>query len=92
MGNNNQNRMVDISNISKFNAYRTVADDFVAAEEIMKNKKLAYGEPAVVPFYYPNKDDENRLVKLMFGIGSIDGNVEIFSNFLYYVNSDINNG
>lgn len=71
---------LDISNINKYNAYRQVADDYTAAVEFMKSKKLAYGEPAVVPFYYPNKDDANKVVKLMLGIGSLDDNVEIFAN------------
>ena len=71
---------LDIGNFNKYNAYRLVADDYTAAVDIMKSKKLGFGEPAVVPFYYPDKNDENRKIRLMLGLGSIDGNIEIFVN------------
>lgn len=62
-----------ISNLFKFNAYREVANDASTAKNILSNKKLAYGEVGIVPYYYPNQDDPNKHTYMMLGIGWLNG-------------------
>lgn len=67
------------SNLTKYDAYRHIADNYDDAVRILKEKHLALGEPAVVSFYYPDKDDDNRQIMTMLGIGSMNGETETIS-------------
>ena len=67
------------SNLTKYDAYRHIADNYDDAVRILKEKHLALGEPAVVSFYYPSKDDDNRQIMTMLGIGSMNGETETIS-------------
>ena len=67
-------------NLNKVKAYKRVAKNYYAAVGILNEKKLAFGEPAVVPFYYPDESDLDRKIKLAVGYGSINGGVEIMTN------------
>jgi hypothetical protein len=67
-------------NLNKVKAYKKVAKNYYAAVGILNEKKLAFGEPAVVPFYYPDESDLDRKIKLAVGYGSINGGVEVLSN------------
>ena len=63
----------------KFSSYKTAVNSFDEAVEIIKNKNLVLGEPAVVPYYVV--EDESRTIELVFGIGSIDrDNPFVFSS------------
>ena len=64
----------------KMNAYMKVQYDIEAAKLVMYSKKLAFGEQAYVPFYYPNADAEEREEAILIGYGGMDGNVYLFSN------------
>lgn len=68
-----------MANIEKFNAYKKIAKSYFDAVDILDNKPLVLGEPAVVPYWDPSEDSENRVIKLLMGVGSIDGNVEIIN-------------
>lgn len=72
-----------MADITKFNAYKYVAKSYFDAVDILNNKPLVLGEPAVVPFYYPREDDPDRIIKLLMGVGSINGQVEILNNINY---------
>ena len=67
-------------NLNKVKAYKRVAKNYYAAVGILNEKKLAFGEPAVVPFYYPDESDLDRKIKLAVGYGSINGGVEVITN------------
>ena len=73
-------------NLNKYTAYRNIAENYDAAVQMMLNKPLVLGESAVVPFYYGEGDSRN--VRLLFGIGSLNGSVEIINWLL----SDSSNG
>lgn len=82
---NNVNDPIHLGHtLNKVKAYKKVTKNYYDAVSVLNSKKLAFGEPAVVPFYYPDESDLDRVVKLAVGYGSINGGVEIFSN--------INNG
>ena len=68
-----------MSNISKFNAYKKIAKSYFDAVDILDSKPLVLGEPAVVPYWDPSEDDENRVIRLLMGVGSIDGKVDIIN-------------
>jgi hypothetical protein len=68
------------NDLNKVKAYKRVAKNYYEAVGILNDKKLAFGEPAVVPFYYPDKSDLDRVIRLAVGYGSINGGVEILSN------------
>jgi len=72
-----------MSNITKFNAYKRIAKNYFDAVDILNERPLVLGEPACVPFYYPCDDDPDRIIKLLMGVGSINGQVEILSNLKY---------
>lgn len=67
------------NNLNKAAAYKKIERDFYAAVEILNNRNLAFGEPAVVPYYHPNADYEDREIRLAIGYGSLNGEVEIVS-------------
>ena len=69
-----------MANIDKFNAYKKIAKNYFDAANILSNKPLVLGEPAVVPYYSPSEDDEDRVIKLLMGVGSINGAVEIINS------------
>ena len=68
-----------MANITKFNAYKKIAKSYFDAVDILENRPLVLGEPAVVPYWDPSEDDENRVIKLLMGVGSIDGQIEIIN-------------
>lgn len=72
--------MSGCNNLNKVKAYKKVAKNYYEAVDILNRKKLAFGEPAVVSFYYPDESDLDRVIKLAIGYGSINGGVEILSN------------
>ena len=63
-------------NQNKFNAYKYIAPNYETAVQHLINKGLVLGEPAVVPYY---KNEATKSTRLLFGIGSINGTVEIFN-------------
>ena len=79
-----------MSNITKFNAYKRIAKNYLDAVNILNERPLVLGEPAVVPFYYPSEDDPDRIIKLVIGVGSINGQIEILSNINYDSSTRIN--
>lgn len=66
-----------MGNINKYNAYKNIAPSYDAAVEILNNKGLVLGEPAVVTYYSEDSSEGEKEVKLLLGIGSIGGKVEI---------------
>lgn len=68
-----------MSNITKFNAYKRIAKSYFDALDILNERPLVLGEPACVPYYYPSEDDPGRIIKLLMGVGSINGQVEIIN-------------
>lgn len=68
------------NNLNKAKAYKKVAKNYYDAVGILNSKKLAFGEPAVVPFYHPDESDLDRQIRLAIGYGSINGGVEIMTN------------
>ncbi len=69
-----------MANINKFNAYKRIAKSFFDAVKILNERPLVLGEPAVVPFYYPDESDLDRQIRLAIGYGSINGGVEVMTN------------
>ena len=67
------------NNLNKVKAYKKVAKNYYDAVGILNSKKLAFGEPAVVPFYHPDESDLDRQIRLAIGYGSINGDVEIMT-------------
>ena len=65
------------TNLNKAKAYKKVVGSFDEAVDILNSKKLAFGEPAVVPFYYP---EDSSSIRLAIGYGSLNGGVEIVSS------------
>jgi len=65
-----------MSNQNKFNAYKYIAPDYETAVQHLINKGLVLGEPAVIPYY---ENEATKSARLLFGIGSINGAVEIFN-------------
>ena len=65
-------------NITKFNAYKKVLNNYQEAIDKLNERPLAFGEPAVVAYYYPSVDDENKVIKLLLGVGSINGEIALF--------------
>ena len=61
----------DLRNL-KFNAYREVAYDRAAAVQEIKDRKLAFGEPACVVYSYPDGGNPEKQMMLL-GVGGIDG-------------------
>lgn len=68
------------NNLNKVKAYKKVAKNYYDAVGILNAKKLAFGEPAVVPFYHPDESDIDRQIRLAIGYGSINGGVEVLTN------------
>lgn len=64
------------ANLLKFNAYIKVTESLDAAIKVIKDKRLAYGEPCVVTYKdSSNKDPKNpngTLKRVVMGIGSMD--------------------
>lgn len=71
-----------INDILKYNAYREVASNYEAARDIIYQLKPAYGETAIVPFFYPDRTDPNKTIQLLMGVGSLNGNVMFQSNIM----------
>lgn len=67
-------------NLNKYTAYKNIAKNYDEAVSMMLNKPLVLGESAVVPFYYG--DGESKNIRLLFGIGSLNGSVEIINGLL----------
>jgi hypothetical protein len=61
------------ADLLKFNAWTTPVEDFTTAVNILLQKKLVLGEPAVVPFNFTHADGTVTL-ELAFAIGSADIN------------------
>lgn len=78
------------NNLNKAKAYKKVAKNYYDAVDILNSKKLAFGEPAVVPFYYPDESDLDRQIKLAIGYGSINGGVEVMTNLNQDSSIDLN--
>ena len=70
------------ANLSKYTAYKEIASNYDEARALLESKKLAYGEGAVVSFYFPGRSAEVKTIEQMLGIGGIDGNIMIYSNIL----------
>ena len=66
----------------KFNAYREVATNYEVARDIIYQKRLAYGEAAIVPYYYPDRSSEDKKVQNLVGIGALDGDVMFISDMI----------
>lgn len=73
---------LNLSTLNKYNAYKEVASNYDEAKAIIEGKKLAYGETAVVSFYFPGRTSEVKTIEQMLGVGGINGNVMIYSNIL----------
>lgn len=61
------------ADLLKFNAWVTPVNNFETAVNVILQKKLVLGEPAVVPFKFMHSDGVETL-ELAFGIGSADVN------------------
>lgn len=61
------------ADLLKFNAWATPVNNFETAVNIILQKKLVLGEPAVVPFKFMHSDGVETL-ELALGIGSADVN------------------
>ena len=70
------------ANLSKYTAYKEIASNYDEARALLESKKLAYGEGAVVSFYFPGRSAEVKTIEQMLGVGGIDGNIMIYSNIL----------
>ncbi len=78
------NRMFP-ANLLKFNAYIKVVDSLEAAIDVIKKKRLAYGEPCVVT-YKTSSSTENPVgtqKRVLFGVGSMDPDEPYFFNVEY---------
>ena len=62
--------------INKFAAYKNIEPSYTSAVRKLLEKGLVLGEPAVVPYY---TDSVTKNVRLVLGIGSLNGLVEIFT-------------
>lgn len=73
------------ANLLKFNAYIKVVDSLEAAIDVIKKKRLAYGEPCVVTYRTsPSAESSGRISKrVLFGIGSMDSSDPYFFNVEY---------
>ena len=73
------------ANLLKFNAYIKVVDSLEAAIDVIKKKRLAYGEPCVVTYRTsPSAESSGRISKrVLFGIGSLDSSDPYFFNVEY---------
>ena len=73
------------ANLLKFNAYIKVVDSLEAAIDVIKKKRLAYGEPCVVTYRIsPSAESSGRISKrVLFGIGSLDSSDPYFFNVEY---------
>lgn len=73
------------ANLLKFNAYIKVVDSLEAAIDVIKKKRLAYGEPCVVTYRTsPSTESSGRISKrVLFGIGSLDSSDPYFFNVEY---------
>lgn len=70
------------ANLSKYTAYKEIASNYDEARALLESKKLAYGEGAVVSFYFPGRSAEVKSIEQMLGVGGIDGNIMVYSNIL----------
>ena len=70
------------ANLSKYTAYKEIASNYDEARALLESKKLAYGEGAVVSFYFPGRSAEVKTIEQMLGVGGIDGNIMVYSNIL----------
>ena len=73
------------ANLLKFNAYIKVVDSLEAAIDVIKKKRLAYGEPCVVTYRTsPSMESFDGIFKkVVFGIGSMDPGEPYFFNVEY---------
>ena len=73
------------ANLLKFNAYIKVVDSLEAAIDVIKKKRLAYGEPCVVTYRTsPSAESSDGISKrVLFGIGSMDPSDPYFFNVEY---------
>lgn len=67
------------ANLLKFDAYIKVTDSLDAAIKVIKDKRLAYGQPCVVTYKWTPPDSDvdpkspdGTTKKVLFGIGSMD--------------------
>ena len=73
------------ANLLKFNAYIKVVDSLEAAINVIKMKRLAYGEPCVVTYKTSSSvDNSDEIIKrVLFGIGSMNPDEPYFFNIEY---------
>jgi hypothetical protein len=73
------------ANLLKFNAYIKVVDSLEAAIDVIKKKRLAYGEPCIVTYKTtPSTENPDGITKrVLFGIGSMDPKEPYFFNVEY---------
>lgn len=70
------------ANMNKQTAYKEIVANYDAARTLLYERKLAYGESAIVPFYYPDRTSPVKTVELMEGVGSVNGEILINCNVL----------
>lgn len=62
------------ANLLKFNAYVRVTKNLDEAVSVVKNKRLAYGEPCVVTYKAGSDSDGKPIFHVLFAIGSMNDN------------------
>ena len=73
------------ANLLKFNAYIKVVDSLEAAIDVIKKKRLAYGEPCVVTYKTSTSMESSNGIskRVLFGIGSMNPGEPYFFNVEY---------
>ncbi len=73
-----QNEITFPANLLKFTAYVKVVKSLADAIKVIKEKRLAYGEPCIVT--YEDKVDGETVRKILFGIGTMNPDEPYFFN------------
>ena len=71
------------ANLLKFDSYIMVVDTLEAAIDVIKKKRLAYGQPAIVTYKSNSESTGKTLKRVLFGIGSMDPKDPYFFNIEY---------
>lgn len=71
------------ANLLKFDSYIKVVDTLEAAIDVIKKKRLAYGQPAIVTYKSNSESTGKTLKRVLFGIGSMDPKDPYFFNIEY---------
>lgn len=74
------------ANLLKFSTYLKVMDSLDSAVEVIRQKRLAYGEPCLVTYTDNEPDAEGSYRHVLFGIGSMSPDKPYY--FGLYKNSD----